>query len=84
MMKEKTNIPLQELVKKYKAKNDKINIKDRLRYAMAQTMCYSKEVNTPEKYLQLQFYQLKIHFPFNTCLTKHFLTLTNTSKSYIH
>lgn len=48
MMKEKTNIPLQELVKKYKAKNDKINIKDRLRYAMAQTMCYGKEVNTPD------------------------------------
>lgn len=47
-MKEKTNIPLQKLVKKYKAKNDKINIKDRLRYAMAQTMCYGKEVNTPD------------------------------------
>ena len=24
------------------------------------------------------------HFPFNTCLSKHFLTLTNTQKSYIH
>ena len=47
MMKEKTNIPLQELVKKYKAINDKLNNEDRLRYAMAQTMCYGKEVNTP-------------------------------------
>ena len=48
MMKEKTNIPLQGLVKKYEATNDKLNIEDRFRYAIAQTMCYGKEVNTPD------------------------------------
>lgn len=47
-MKEKTNIPLQKLVKEYKATNDKLNNEDRLRNAMAQTMCYGKEVNTPD------------------------------------
>ena len=48
MKKEKTNSPLLGLVKKYEATNDKLNIEDRFRYAIAQTMCYGKEVNTPD------------------------------------
>ena len=39
---------LQELVEKYEASDNELDLENRLRYAMALSMHFEKEVNTPE------------------------------------
>ena len=39
---------MEELVKKYEASGEELDLENRLRYAMAKTMCCGKEVNTPD------------------------------------
>ena len=39
---------LEELVEKYEASGDELDLENRLRYAMVKTMCCGKEANTPD------------------------------------
>lgn len=39
---------LQEIIEKYEASDDELDLENRLRYAMALSMHFGKEVNTPE------------------------------------
>ena len=39
---------MEELVEKYEASGDELDLENRLRYAMVKTMCCGKEVNTPD------------------------------------
>ena len=39
---------LQEIIEKYEASDDELDLENRLRYAMALSMYFGKEVNTPE------------------------------------
>ena len=39
---------LEELVEKYEASGDELDLENRLRYAIAKTMSCGKEVNTPD------------------------------------
>ena len=39
---------LEELVEMYEASGDELDLENRLRYAMAKTMCCGKEANTPD------------------------------------
>lgn len=41
-------ISMEELVKKYEASGEELDLENRLRYAMAKTMCCGKEANTPD------------------------------------
>ena len=41
-------IDMKELVEKYEASVGELDLENRLRYAMAKTMCCGKEVNTPD------------------------------------
>lgn len=47
-MADKIEVNLEELVAKYESSGEKLDLENRLRYAMARSMCYGKEVNTPE------------------------------------
>jgi len=42
------NNKMEELVEKYEASGDELDLENRLRYAMAKTMCCGKEVSTPD------------------------------------
>ena len=42
------NNKMEELVEKYEASGDELDLENRLRYAMAKTMCCGKEANTPD------------------------------------
>ena len=39
---------LEEIVEKYEASGDELDLENRLRYAMVKTMCCGKEANTPD------------------------------------
>ena len=39
---------MEELVEKYEASGDELDLENRLRYAMVKTMCCGKEANTPD------------------------------------
>ena len=41
------NNKMEELVEKYEASGDELDLENRLRYAMVKTMCCGKEANTP-------------------------------------
>ena len=47
-MADKREVNLEELVAEYEASGEKLDLENRLRYAMARSMCYGKEVNTPD------------------------------------
>ena len=42
------NNKMEELVEKYEASGDELDLENRLRYAMVKTMCCGKEANTPD------------------------------------
>ena len=42
------NNKMEELVEKYEASGDELDLENRLRYAMAKTICCGKEINTPD------------------------------------
>ena len=42
------NNKMEELVEKYEASGDELDLENRLRYAMVKTMCSGKDANTPE------------------------------------
>ena len=42
------NNKMEELVKKYEASGEELDLENRLRYAMVKTMCCGKEANTPD------------------------------------
>ena len=42
------NNKMEELVEKYEASGDELDLENRLCYAMAKTMCCGKEANTPD------------------------------------
>lgn len=39
---------IEEIVEQYEASSDELDHYNRLRYAMARSMCYGKDVNTPD------------------------------------
>ena len=39
---------MEELVEKYEASDEELDLENRLRYAIAKTMCCGKEANTPD------------------------------------
>ncbi len=39
---------MEELVEKYEASGEELDLENRLRYAIAKTMCCGKEANTPD------------------------------------
>lgn len=41
-------ISMEELVEKYEASGDELDLENRLRYAIAKTLCCGKEANTPD------------------------------------
>ncbi len=42
------NNQMEDLVEKHEASDEELDLENRLRYAMAKTMCCGKEVNTPD------------------------------------
>lgn len=42
------NNKMEELVEKYEASGGELDLENRLRYAMAKTICCGKEINTPD------------------------------------
>lgn len=42
------NNKMEELVEKYEASGDELDLENRLRYAMVKTMCCGREANTPD------------------------------------